>query len=60
MAKEMKKYTLAEMKNKYIGKVGSKKRDEYEYELRVEVLEKMIKVASTRSTNSAARLLCTR
>jgi HTH-type transcriptional regulator/antitoxin HipB len=56
MAKEMKKYTLAEMKNKYIGKVGSKKRDEYEIELRVDVLEKMIKALSTQSTNSATRL----
>ncbi len=45
MAKEMKTYTLAEMKNKYIGKVGTKERDEYEYELRMDVLGKMIKAA---------------
>ncbi len=43
MAKGMKTYTLAEMKDKYIGKVGTKKRDEYEYELRMDVLGKMIK-----------------
>ena len=33
------------MKDKYIGKVGTKERDEYEYELRMEVLGKMIKAA---------------
>ena len=45
MAKEMKTYTLADMKDKYIGKVGTKKRDGYEYELRMDVLGKMIKAA---------------
>jgi HTH-type transcriptional regulator/antitoxin HipB len=45
MAKTMKTYTLAEMKDKYIGKVGTKKREEYEYELRMEILGKMIKAA---------------
>ena len=41
----MKSYSLAEMKDKYIGKVGSKERDDYEYELRMDVLGKMIKAA---------------
>jgi HTH-type transcriptional regulator / antitoxin HipB len=45
MAKKMKTRTLAEMKDKYIGKVGSKERDEYEYELRMDVLGKMIRAA---------------
>ncbi|CAN5452329.1 helix-turn-helix transcriptional regulator [soil metagenome] len=45
MAKGMKTHTLAEMKDKYIGKAGTKKRDEYEYELRMDVLGKMIKAA---------------
>lgn len=36
-------YTLAEMKDKYIGKLGTKKRDKYEYELRMDILGKMIK-----------------
>ncbi len=45
MAKAMKTYTLAEMKDKYIGKVGTRKRDDYEYELRMDVLGKMIKAA---------------
>jgi len=42
---EIKTYSLAEMKDKYIGKVGTKERDEYEYELRMDVLGKMIKTA---------------
>ncbi len=45
MAKEMKTHTLAEMKDKYIGKRGTRKRDDYEYELRMDVLGKMIKAA---------------
>jgi HTH-type transcriptional regulator/antitoxin HipB len=44
-AKEMKTYTFAEMKDKYIGEVGTSERDEYEYELRMDVLGKMIKTA---------------
>jgi DNA-binding XRE family transcriptional regulator len=43
--KEIKTYSLAEMKNKYVGKVGTLERDEYEYELRMDVLGKMIKSA---------------
>jgi len=43
--KEMKTYTLAEMKDKYIGKDGTKERDDYEYELRMDVLGRMIKTA---------------
>jgi len=38
-------YTLAEMKDKHIGKGGTKQRDEYEYELRMEILGRMIKAA---------------
>lgn len=41
----MKSYTLAEMKDKYLGKVGTQERDEYEYELNMEVLGRMIKTA---------------
>ena len=44
-AKEIKSYTLSEMKDKYIGKVGTTERDAYEYELRMDVLGKMIKSA---------------
>lgn len=39
----MKKYTLAEMEDKYVGKKGTKEREEYEYELRMELLGRMIK-----------------
>lgn len=46
MAKtKIKTYSLAEMKDKYIGKVGSSERDEYEYELSMDVLGRMIKTA---------------
>ena len=41
----MKSYSLAEMKDKYIGKKGTKDRDQYEYELRMDILGKMIKTA---------------
>ncbi|WP_026750964.1 helix-turn-helix domain-containing protein [Sediminibacterium sp. C3] len=41
----MKTYSLAEMKEKYIGKVGTKERDNYEYELNMDVLSHMIKKA---------------
>jgi HTH-type transcriptional regulator/antitoxin HipB len=37
--------TLAEMKDRYIGKIGTPARDEYEYELSMDVIGKMIKTA---------------
>ncbi len=43
--KGIKTYSLTEMKDKYIGKVGTAYRDEYEYELRMDILGKMIKSA---------------
>lgn len=43
--KEMRKTTLSEMKDRYIGQVGTPERDSYEYELKMEVLGKMIKSA---------------
>ncbi|PZX53897.1 helix-turn-helix protein [Algoriphagus ratkowskyi] len=43
--KEVKTYSLSEMKDKYIGKDGTTVRDEYEYELSMDVLGKMIKSA---------------
>ena len=46
MAKtQMKSYSLEEMKDKYVGKKGAPARDEYEYELRMDVLGYMIKKA---------------
>ena len=44
-AKEIKTYSLTEMKDQYIGQLGSADREEYEYELRMDVLGKMIKSA---------------
>jgi DNA-binding XRE family transcriptional regulator len=43
--KQMKSYSLSEMKDKYIGKAGTPDRDKYEYELRMDVLGRMIKQA---------------
>lgn len=42
---EMKTYSLSEMKDKYIGERGTENRENYEYELRMEVLGRMIKTA---------------
>jgi HTH-type transcriptional regulator/antitoxin HipB len=43
--KEMTSHSLAEMKDKYIGKAGTAERDEYEYELNMDILGRMIKTA---------------
>jgi len=40
-----KSYSLAETKDKYIGKAGTQARDQYEYELSMDVLGRMIKTA---------------
>ena len=42
MAK-MKTYSLSEMEDRHIGKKGTKERDEYEYELRMDLLGQMIR-----------------
>jgi len=43
--KAVKTYSLSQMKDKYIGKIRTTERDAYEYELRMDVLGKMIKAA---------------
>lgn len=43
--KDIKTYSLSEMKDKYIGIIGTPDRDTYEYELSMDVLGKMIKIA---------------
>ena len=43
--KRVKAYTLDQMKDEFIGKKGSVAREDYEYELRMDVLGKMIKAA---------------
>jgi DNA-binding XRE family transcriptional regulator len=55
-AKGSKTYTLAEMKDKYIGQVGTPDRDDYEYELSMEVLGKMIKTARQERNLTQAEL----
>ena len=42
---KIKSHSLSEMKDKYIGTVGTSERDQYEYELRMDVLGRMIKTA---------------
>ena len=42
---KLKSKSLAEMKDKYIGRKGTAGRDEYEYELRMDILGRMIKAA---------------
>lgn len=44
MAKtQVKSFSLDEMKDKFIGKKGTSKREQYEYELRMDLLGQMIK-----------------
>lgn len=40
-----KSYSLSEMKDKFIGKIGTEERTIYEYELNMDVLSNMIKKA---------------
>ena len=42
---KIKSYSLSEMKDKYIGKKETENRENYEYELRMDVLGRMIKTA---------------
>ena len=42
---EIKSYSLSEMKDKYIGEQGTENRENYEYELHMDVLGRMIKTA---------------
>ena len=41
----MKSYLLDEIKDKYIGKKGTEKRDAYEYKLRSDILRRITKMA---------------
>ncbi|RZJ51668.1 MAG: XRE family transcriptional regulator [Flavobacterium sp.] len=42
---KIKSYSLSEMKDQIIGKIGASERDKYEYQLSMEILGKMIKTA---------------
>jgi len=43
MKKVMKKYSLEEIKDEFLGKKGTSKRDQYEYDLKMEILGELIK-----------------
>jgi DNA-binding XRE family transcriptional regulator len=43
--KQFKTYSLEEMKDNFLGTIGTVERDQYEYELRMDILGKMIKSA---------------
>ncbi len=45
-SKKLKTFTLAEMKDKHIGKIGTAERDEYEYKLRKEISKRRGKNAN--------------
>lgn len=40
---KMKQYTMPEMEDRYFGKKGTQKREQYEYELRMDLLGQMVK-----------------
>ena len=44
-SKGIKTYTLQEMKDQFVGKIGTKEREEYEYELKMDLIGRMIKQA---------------
>lgn len=45
MAKKIKKYSLDEIKNEFIGEKGTYKRDLYEHELQMDLIGELIKKA---------------
>ena len=55
MAK-MKSYSLSEMEDKYVGEKGTKERDAYEYELRMDLLGQMIRTTRKEKKLTQAKL----
>jgi HTH-type transcriptional regulator / antitoxin HipB len=45
MSTKIMKYSLDEIKDEFIGKTGSRKRDVYEYELQMDIIGELIKKA---------------
>jgi HTH-type transcriptional regulator / antitoxin HipB len=45
MEKKIKTYTLDEMKDRFIGEIGTPKRDQFEYKLQMDIIGDMIKTA---------------
>ncbi len=52
----MKKFTLEELTNKYIGETGTESREEFEFELKLDVLGEMIKKARKEQHLTQAQL----
>ena len=52
----MKSYTLDEAENQLIGKKGTKTREEYEFELKLELIGDMIKTARKKKKLTQAQL----
>ena len=44
-SRKIEMYTLDQAKDKHLGKIGTEKRDNFEYELKMEILGEMIKQA---------------
>jgi hypothetical protein len=43
-SKKLKIYTLEEAKNKHLGNIGTERRNKYEYELRLDLLDEVSKL----------------
>ena len=54
--KKLKVTTLDEVKNRYIGEVGTQERDQFEYELRIDLIGEMIKKARKEKNLTQAEL----
>ncbi|MCF6171983.1 MAG: helix-turn-helix domain-containing protein [Bacteroidales bacterium] len=53
---KLKMYTLEQAKDKHLGKKGTEKRDNFEYELKMEILGEMIKQARKERNLTQAEL----
>ncbi|OAV66152.1 hypothetical protein Barb6XT_02089 [Bacteroidales bacterium Barb6XT] len=49
----MKQYTLSELEDQYIGKIGTSERDKYEYKLRMELLARGVQPAARKKRRLA-------
>lgn len=54
--KKLNTTTLDEVKDRFIGKVGTEERDEFEYELRIDLIGEMIKKARKEKNLTQAEL----
>jgi HTH-type transcriptional regulator / antitoxin HipB len=52
----MKTYTLEELTDKYIGKEGTKEREQFEFELKLDILGEMIKKSKERTAFDSRQL----